>query len=129
MRRFHRTSDGVSSYPNTPSGQCGAEFDFDLEELYEEVEVALENVENHVYAADAACAMQLPMQLGYSDSDFGGEYSSPSYTRGRNALSKPLGDAGVLSLNLSALPMSSDGFAPTRWIEPEMPFITQTVAH
>jgi hypothetical protein len=125
-------SDGVSSYPATPAGQCGADLDFDLDELYEEVEVALDNVENHVYSGELVCPVQCPT-MRYSESDINKEYGPQLYARGRSTHSKPLGDSGMLPINPRQIPLYSerDGFAPPApWMErSEMPFISQAIMH
>lgn len=124
-------SDGVSSYPTTPAVQCDAELDFDLEELYEEVEVALDNVENQSYSDEMACAVQFPMQLRYPESDLEEECDPQLYTRGRSTLSKPLGDSAVLPFRTVPLCSEREGFAPPGpWMDQsEMPFITQAIVH
>lgn len=118
-------SDGVSSYPATPTGQSGANLDFDIEELYQEVEDVLGSVENQVYPEEFVFPAQAPTMYPESASDDG--YGSPLYTRGRSTLSKPLGESDFLPMNLRQMPLSAErtGFAqPTLWMEQsEMTFI------
>ncbi|CAE7222256.1 unnamed protein product [Rhizoctonia solani] len=124
-------SDGVSSYPATPTGQSGANLDFDIEELYQEVEDILGSVEDQVYPEEFVFPAQAPTMLQYPESASDDGYNSPLYTRGRSTLSKPLGDADFLPMNLRQMPLSAErtGFAqPALWMEQsEMPFITQAL--
>ncbi|CAE6519292.1 unnamed protein product [Rhizoctonia solani] len=124
-------SDGVSSYPTTPTGQSGANLDFDIDELYQEVEDVLGNVENQAYPDEFVFPAQAPTMLQYPESASDDGYGSPLYTRGRSTLSKPLGDSDFLSVNLRQMPLSDERTAfaqPALWMEQsEMPFITQPI--
>ncbi|KAH7343824.1 hypothetical protein B0J17DRAFT_192150 [Rhizoctonia solani] len=124
-------SDGVSSYPATPTGQSGANLDFDIEELYQEVEDVLGNVENQAYPEQFVFPAQAPTMLQYPEPASDDEYGSPLYSRGRSTLSKPLGDTGFLPMNLRQMPLSAERTAlaqPALWMEQsEMPFITQSI--
>ncbi|CAE6523072.1 unnamed protein product [Rhizoctonia solani] len=124
-------SDGVSSYPTTPTGQSGANLDFDTEELYQEVDDILGSIENQVYPEEFVFPAQAPTTLQYPESASGDQYSSPLYTRGRSTLSKPLGDSDFLPMNLRQMPLSAERTAfaqPALWMEQsEIPFITQAM--
>lgn len=122
-------SDGISSYPSTPAAHCVADLDFDMEELYQEVEVALANVESHVCSGELACSLQYP-SMRYPESDMD-EYDSQLRTRGRSTHSKPLGNSIRLPSSLGPLCSERNGFAvPAPWVDPsEMPFISQSFAH
>ncbi|CAE6391955.1 unnamed protein product [Rhizoctonia solani] len=126
-------SDGVSSYPSTPAAQSGANLDFNIEELYQEVEGALTNIENQVYSDEFVFPAQAPTMVQYPKSASDDEYGSPLYTRGRSTLSKPLGGSEFLPMNLRQMPLSaerSEFTQPAFWMEQsEMPFIAQTLAH
>ncbi|CCO26486.1 g1/s-specific cyclin pcl1 (cyclin hcs26) [Rhizoctonia solani AG-1 IB] len=126
-------SDGVSSYPATPAAaQAGANLDFDIEELYQQVEGALA-VENQVYPDEFVFPPQAPTMVQYPEPASDDEYGSPLYARGRSTLSKPLGESEFPPMNLRQMPLSAErtGFAqPAFWMEhSEMPFIPQTFAH
>ncbi|CAE6454334.1 unnamed protein product [Rhizoctonia solani] len=108
-------SDGVSSYPATPTGQSGTNLNFDIDELYQEVEDVLGNVENQVYPAEEfVFPAQAPTMLQYPESTSDDEYGSPLYTRGRSTLSKPLGDSYFLPMNLRQMPLSAERTALTQ---------------
>ncbi|GAB1520085.1 hypothetical protein RhiTH_003158 [Rhizoctonia solani] len=124
-------SDGVSSYPATPTAQSGANVDFDIEELCQEVDDALAEVEDQVYPDEFVFPAQAPTTVQYPESASDDEYGSPLYTRGRSTLSKPLGDSGFVPMNLRQMPLSAERteFAqPAFWMEQsEMSFIAQTL--
>ncbi|KAJ1308625.1 hypothetical protein OPQ81_004322 [Rhizoctonia solani] len=123
-------SDGISSYPATPTGQSGANLDFDIDELYQGVEDVLGNVENQVYPDEFAFPAEAPTRFHYPESASDDEHGSPLYTRGRNTLSKPLGDSDFLPMNLRQMPLSAERTQPALWMEQsEMPFITQAIMH
>jgi hypothetical protein len=121
-------SDGASSYPATPIGGSRADFDFDLDQMYQEV--ALDDG-GSLFVGDAICGMELPMLLRYPEPAMDEEeYDSQVYTRGRSTLSKPLGDAGMLAFDPRSI-SERNGFAPLApWMEhSEMSFIFQAPAH
>ncbi|KAG9127588.1 hypothetical protein FRC07_011906 [Ceratobasidium sp. 392] len=117
-------SDGASSYPATPVGGSEAELDFNLEDLHE---VALDDGGSDLFSGDMACGMELPMQFRYPEPAIDEEYDL-QYTRGRNTLSKPLGNSFLPTFNLRSLP--SDFAPPAPWMDhSDMPFIFQAPLH
>ncbi|KAF8607622.1 hypothetical protein BDV93DRAFT_505031 [Ceratobasidium sp. AG-I] len=124
-------SDGASSYPNTPAGGAGAELDFDLDEMYQEV--ALDNCGSDMFADGAMCDVQFPVLLRYPELAIDEEYDSHLFTRGRSTHSKPLGASGSLPFNLRRVALYSEreSFAPPApWMEhSEMPFVCHGSVH
>lgn len=110
-------SDGASSYPNTPVGGAGAELEFALDEMYQEV--ALDNCGSGVFTAEAM-DMQFPVLLRYPELAMDEEYDSHLFARGRSTHSKPLGESGSMAYNWR--PVASyaerESFAPPApWME------------